>query len=230
MDRRATALDVTHDPKGARHGTTEGTQEKLRLRDLSPDPAKAAPLMLGLRARATARRPVLPPLVWKPSPNHYQGRGGAAVRKIVVHVTVGSYAGAVSWMENPRSQVASHICLREDGLAATQLVRYSDSAWTEAAANSFSVGLEMAGFPDRESDAQLAVAARIVAYLLHRFDLPDRYAPEWGSPGFCRHGDLGVAGGNHPSCPMTVDHFVHRFVPLVQREAARGAFLPKWGN
>ncbi len=178
-----------------------------------------------------SRRPVLPPLVWAPSPNHYPDPGKPReIRKVVVHVTVGGYAGAVQWMREPRSQVAAHLCLREDGKEATQLVAFNQSAWHAVEANSWSIGLEMAGFPDKESDAQLGVAARIVAYLLHRYQLPARYAPEWSTPGFCRHGDLGVKGGNHPSCPMTPAHFAERFVPLVQREAARGGFLPHWGR
>src|SRR2546430_599813 len=74
-------------------------------------------------------RPILPPLKQLHSPNHYEGRNGAIIKKVVVHVTVGSYAGAVQWMMSPRSEVAAHVCLNEDGTEATQLVAYGNSAW-----------------------------------------------------------------------------------------------------
>lgn len=180
--------------------------------------------------RLLTSRPVLPPLRWVASPNHYKGRSGQRIVKAVVHVTVGSYASGVNWMSSPNSEIAAHVCLREDGAAATQLVAYEDAAWHAMEANRFSVGLEMAGFPDKESGRQLDVAARIVAFWCHHFSIPPRYAPEFSKPGFCRHGDLGVAGGNHPSCPMTVERFLAEFVPRVERETVRGGFKPAWGR
>jgi N-acetylmuramoyl-L-alanine amidase len=170
---------------------------------------------------------ILPPIIQHPSPNHVGPR--SVTSKIVVHVTVGSWAGAVSWLSNPKSQVSAHGVLNETGTVFTQLVPWLATAWHAADANSFSEGIELAGYPGRESHEQLRIAARIVAFRLHKHGLPARYAPEWSTAGFCRHGDLGVRGGDHPSCPMPVSMFVNEFVPMVHHEAERGGFRPSWG-
>jgi N-acetylmuramoyl-L-alanine amidase len=173
---------------------------------------------------------VLPKLKWRPSPNFSMRAAGTHVDLIVVHDTEGGYDGAVSWFANSHSQVSAHIVLKEDGSEATQMVRYRDKAWHASAFNSRSIGLEVAGFAKKGyGEHQWAVAARIVAFLLHSHGLPTRWARGGRGPGFCRHYDLGQAGGGHTD-PTTNDRVWARFVKRVEAEAKRGGFRKTWGR
>jgi hypothetical protein len=63
---------------------------------------------------------------WVPSPNFWPGHNGLTVTGIVLHGTAGG--GAVSWFQNPVSQVSAHYVVEEDG-TVTQCVNEADSAW-----------------------------------------------------------------------------------------------------
>ena len=139
----------------------------------------------------------LPPLKHVPSPN-FSVRGGRAVDLIVVHDCEGSYAGSINWFSQAASQVSAHLVLREDGGEVTQMVDFANKAWHAVAFNSRSVGLEMAGYAAKGYGArEWQEAADVVAYLLHRFNLPCRWAEHGIGSGFCSHYDLGTAGGGH---------------------------------
>jgi hypothetical protein len=139
----------------------------------------------------------LPTLRQIPSPN-YSSRGGARIRLVVVHDTEGSYAGAVSWFTQTRSQVSAHLVMREDGGEVTQMVPLSEKGWHVCNANPYSIGIEGAGVEAQGfSDAWWRGMATIVAWLLHRYGLPCRWAQGGAGDGFCSHHDLGPAGGGH---------------------------------
>ena len=172
---------------------------------------------------------VLPPLKWKASPNE-SSRGRTKISLVVVHDTEGGYDGAVSWFANSHSEVSAHIVLKEDGSQATQMVEYARKAWHAQDFNSCSIGLEMAGFAKKGyGPAEWAVAARIVAFLLHKNGLPARWAKGGGGKGFCRHYDLGRAGGGHYD-PTTDDAVWAKFVHQVEDELKRGGFRATWGR
>jgi hypothetical protein len=108
------------------------------------------------------------------------------------------------------------------------MVRWADYAWTEAAYNPACVEVESADAiwlgKDEPGFEQLA---RIVAGMLHFHGLP----PVWSHRhGFCRHGDLGQAGGGHLECPTTDLALWRKFVGLVQHEHERGGFRKRWGR
>src|ERR1700744_1438163 len=109
---------------------------------------------------------VLPTLTWTASPN-YSSRSGQKVRLIVVHDCEGSFAGSVSWFAMARSQVSAHIVLSEDGLKAVQMVAWGNKAWHSCDVNSFSEGIEAAGFAAKGLGApEWAALAAIVAFRL----------------------------------------------------------------
>lgn len=62
------------------------------------------------------------------SPNCYDGRRGSKPELIVCHITDGSYAGAVSWLCNPKSSGSSHYVVSRKG-EVVQLVDLKDGAW-----------------------------------------------------------------------------------------------------
>jgi N-acetylmuramoyl-L-alanine amidase CwlA len=170
----------------------------------------------------------LPPLRQRPSPN-FSERAGNRIDLIVIHDTEGGYDGAISWFTNPHSQVSAHIVLKEDGSEATQMVAFSKKAWHACDYNSRSIGLEMAGFAKSGyGEAEWSTAANIVAWLLHKYQIPAVWVRHGEGPGFCSHYDLGAAGGGH--CDPTTDGKVWAdFVKRVKDAYAHG-FLPEWGQ
>lgn len=156
----------------------------------------------------------LPPLKRVSSPN-FSTRGGRAVDLIVVHDCEGSYVGSIAWFANPASQVSAHIILREDGAEAVQMVDFANKAWHAVAFNPRSIGIEMAGFATKGFGApEWQVAANIVAYLLHEFQIPCQWSHGGLGPGFTSHFDLGAAGGGHRDPTTDTPTWTH-FVQLV---------------
>jgi hypothetical protein len=149
---------------------------------------------------------------------------------VVVHDTEGGYEGSVSWLCNPKAQASAHVVLREDGLEATQLVKWGEKAWSCVAFNSVSDNLELAGFASKGySRSQLRRAARIVAFRLHKRGLPANWVRNGKGRGFCRHYDLGLPGGGHTDPTTSLTKWL-AFVALVKFEYRRGHFRPDWGE
>lgn len=182
---------------------------------------------------------VLPSLKWHPtaakSPRH-----GHPVELVVVHrwgvrytsptAEAHSYGGVIAYFADPSNGASAHVVFPGSAVAgeATQMVPWAEAAWAEAAYN--------AGADEVESvdaiwlghdEAGMRVLARIVAYRLHARKLP----PVWSNRrGFCRHADLGVAGGGHLACPTTDLVLWRRFATMVQLEHVRAGFRKTWGR
>lgn len=168
-------------------------------------------------------------------------RGGQKVRLVVLHrwgvsytteaAEARSYQGVVNYFKDPAHQASAHVVLPGSAVPgkATQMVPWSQKAWAEAAYNPVSVEIECADAIWLGHDPHgLHVAARITAFLLHKYGLPATYST---NRGFCRHGDLGSAGGGHTVCPVTKGAPIWTaFVGMVKHEAARGGFLKTWGH
>lgn len=171
---------------------------------------------------------VLPTLRRRISPN--RSRRHTPVDLIVVHRPVCPYDVAIRVLCDPHHEASAHIVLGPRGREATQLVPWGEKAWACVAYNSRSDNLEI---EDRawtgEDPEALAVAARIVAYRLHKRGLPARWARKGKGRGFCRHYDLGAGGGGHTD-PTTSLRTWLRFVFMVKRELRRGGFRPMWGE
>jgi hypothetical protein len=178
-------------------------------------------------------------LVWHPT-TASGSRGGEAVVRVVVHrwgvaytteqAEASSYHGVVNFFSNPANQASAHVVFPGSAVPgeATQMVAWDQKAWAEAAYNASSDDIESADAIWLGHDPHgMAVLARIVAFCLHRRGLPATYSAE---KGFCRHADLGVAGGGHTQCPTTDMHLWNAFAAMVQHEAARGGFRPSWGQ
>ena len=171
---------------------------------------------------------VLPPLVYKESPNQSARVHGAdSIRLIVVHTPEGAYGPMVKYLCRSSSQVSYHGLLREDGLEFTQLVPWNRKAWHAKAYNSLGEGISAAGFArsfDVESE-QARRLARVVAFRLHKRGLPARWSRDGGGEGFCRHADL----QSDRSDPMNVEKWA-KFVLMVKAEAKRGGWRRSWGR
>ena len=169
----------------------------------------------------------------------HQSRGGEEVTRVVVHrwgVTytdekheAASYYGVVNFFANPANKASAHIVFPGSALPgrATQMVRWEDAAWAEAAYNNSSDDIESADAIWLGHDPRgFQTLARCVAMRLHVRGLPALWSAERG---FCRHAELGAAGGGHTACPTTDTALWHHFVSAVVYEHSRGGFRPSWG-
>lgn len=89
-----------------------------------------------------------PPVVWRPaSPANFQdaSRTAADIDSIVIHTAEGSYAGTISWFQNPSASASSHYVISPSG-EITQMVADEDVAWTQTYYNRRSFGIECAGY------------------------------------------------------------------------------------
>lgn len=182
---------------------------------------------------------ILPELTWTPT-TACGPRNGSRVRRVVVHrwgdrftdepAEARTYHGVIRYFQNRDNGASSHLVYGGSIGAdnCTQMVRWSDYAWTEASYNPTSVEVESADLIWEGSDHAGALQlARIVAYLLHANGLP----PVWSHDrGFCRHADLGAAGGGHTACPTTDIRQWRAFCSMVNAAHARGGFREKWGR
>ncbi len=173
---------------------------------------------------------VLPELVQRHSPNQ-SSRHGARIDLLVWHETAGHYSGDVDWLCNPKADASAHLVVREDGLAATQLVPLGAKAWHAAAFNSRAVGVEHSnltgkGYATRQ---QLEVSARIFGWLCLQLGVPPRWARGGVGHGVCMHRDLGAAGGGHTACGPD-DSGWHLFLELLHAELQRGDYRKSWAH
>lgn len=111
-----------------------------------------------------------PGATWDASPN-YNSRSGTAVREVIQHTTEGSFAGAISWFNNPDSNVSAHYVLSGTG-QVVQMVREADRAWHAGDHNSHSIGIEHAGYandPGTWTSAILNVSSAITRQACARY-------------------------------------------------------------
>jgi len=154
--------------------------------------------------------------VWIGSPN-YSGRGGSAVRLIVLHTSEGAqdYTSLGNYFKGNVS-ASSHVGI--DNRTAGQIGEYvarANSAWTQANANPVSVAAELctpAGAAANWSrdywlNSQRTLldnAAAWVAEEAAAFGIPlvalSASQAQGGGRGVCQHNDLGSWGGGHYDC------------------------------
>ncbi len=115
-----------------------------------------------------------PPAVWDPSPNYNPDRPHTT--RIVIHVTQGSFAGAVSWLKNPASNASAHYVIRSSDGYIVQLVREKDKAWHARCWNNFTLGIEHEGYiedPNRWfTQVMYLESAKLVVNMVNRWAIP----------------------------------------------------------
>lgn len=181
---------------------------------------------------------VLPNLRWHPT-QASGARAGHPVNLVVVHrwgvrytdrpQEASAYEGVINFFSNPKNQASAHVVFPGSAVPgeATQMVSWHDYAWAEAAYNPDADDVESADAIWLGADPEgMQVLARIVACRLRARSLPAVWSIR---KGFCRHADLGAAGGGHTQCPTTNLSMWKHFVGLVQTEYLRGGCRP-WGR
>jgi N-acetyl-anhydromuramyl-L-alanine amidase AmpD len=99
------------------------------------------------------------------------------IDKIIVHVTQGSWSGAINWFEDSRAQVSAHYTARSlDGFIG-QSVRERDIAWHAGnwPYNQTRIGIEHEGYVDDPSwftGSMYRSSAQLAAYLCNKYGIP----------------------------------------------------------
>ncbi|MET8161944.1 N-acetylmuramoyl-L-alanine amidase [Sphaerisporangium sp. NPDC005289] len=100
-----------------------------------------------------------------------------AIDRVVIHITQGSYAGTISWFQNPSAQVSAHYVVRSSDGAVTQMVREKDIAWHAGnwSYNTRSIGIEHEGYVTDASwytDAMYRGSAALTRYICDKYGIP----------------------------------------------------------
>lgn len=141
------------------------------------------------------------------SANFSKGRGGKRVRLIVIHTmetpeTAGRAKSVAEWFKRNVARKSSvHFCIDNKAVIAT--VDTADTAYAvgQHEANQASVSIELAGkasqtpaqWKDAYSQAELLLAAQLVADLCKQFKLPVTKVPASKvkiGKGICGHADI----------------------------------------
>jgi hypothetical protein len=157
----------------------------------------------------------------------YSSRRGVAPRLFVLHYTVSpnrpgwsDVDSVVALFANPAFQASSNYVIDGEGHCA-YIVRESDKAWTQAAANPFAISAEIIN-TGREGvyieKPGLAVLARVIADAAKRWNIPIRQGAVSGCvptrSGIVTHQMLGLCGGGH------VDITPYPLQPVIDAAAA----------
>ncbi len=117
-----------------------------------------------------------PGALWAPaSTSNYRAGRTATIDQVVIHVTQGSYAGSISWFQNPAAEVSAHYVIRSSDGQVTQTVREADTAWHAGSTNSRSVGIEHEGYVDDASwftESLYRSSAEVVKGIASRHGIP----------------------------------------------------------
>lgn len=162
---------------GIRHGLRDTTLTGETI-ELAPIAGPSVRELLGV-AQVSQFSADYGPARWVPAStsNYNTGRTGR-VQFVVIHTMQGSYAGSISWFQNPMARASAHYNIRSSDGEITQMVRESDNAWH--AGNSYynnnSIGIEHEGFvmdPSRwYTDAMYIASARLTRMLCDRYGIP----------------------------------------------------------
>lgn len=202
IEQAATAVDhqdardeqpagVTHAEQVARQDALESYARTDQLPLVSPD---AAPSFSGCTSRFV---------------RNYSSRGGVKPRLLVAHYTVSrnrpgwdDVNAIVGLFDRASYQASSNFVIDAEGHCA-YIVRDTDKAWTQAAANPYSVSIEFVAMGDEGhlSKAAIRKGAHVFAIEAKRWGIPVRRGAVRGCvpsrTGIVMHADLGTCGGGH---------------------------------
>ncbi|MFC4535231.1 N-acetylmuramoyl-L-alanine amidase [Sphaerisporangium dianthi] len=163
--------------EGIRAVTPRGETVSVQPRPVTPDRGEYAdaPDLNSPRLAASAD---YPSAHWAPaSTSNYRvaSRGASALDRIVVHVMQGSYAGTISWFQNPSAKVSAHYLVRSSDGDITQMVRDKDVAYHATVYNDRSIGIEHEGYVSDASwftDAMYRSSAALTRYVADKYGIP----------------------------------------------------------
>lgn len=141
-------------------------------------------------------------IIWKGSPNHYNGRNGYSVTHITLHIMVGYLAGTDSTFANSASQASAHYGIGADG-TIHQYVSERDGSYSDAnyASNNSCISIEHeGGMPQGAVCTQACVdaSARLCADIARRYGW-DHLWHDGTKGNIWLHRE--IPGTDHAGCP-----------------------------
>lgn len=112
-------------------------------------------------------------IIWKGSPNHYNGRNGYSVIHITLHIMIGYLAGTDSTFANSASQASAHYGIGADG-TIHQYVSERDGSYSDAnyTSNNSCISIEHEGGMAQGAvctQACIDASARLCADIARRY-------------------------------------------------------------
>jgi N-acetylmuramoyl-L-alanine amidase len=169
--------------------------------------------------------------VWSPSPNFTSAADSS--QYIVIHVTDGSFAGALSWLKNPESKASAHYLVRSSDGQVVQLVAEADIAWHVRCWNPMAIGIEHEGFTSTGEDLTEEMyqsSAKLVANIAARKGIPvdsnhiigHNY---WQTPAFKNQTTLGNCNDHvDPGTYWNWDHYFSLIRSELSSQTNHGAY------
>ena len=176
--------------------------------------------------------------VW--SPSRYHPRESGTPRWIAVHTQEGGGTayGLAAFLANGNNQVSYHAVV--DDHEALKIVAEDDAPWSAANANQYAFHICLAGSyaawsrgkwletdasDGKDEDAELTLAAKVIAWWCRKYDIPAGYIGgngiPWGKDGICGHVDFGAWGGGHfdPGPNFPWDELIRRVKAFLEEGA-----------
>lgn len=102
---------------------------------------------------------------------------GNSINYVIIHTTQGSYAGSISWFQNPDANVSAHYVIRSSDGEITQMVQNKDIAWHAGNwdYNVHSIGIEHEGYIDQPgwyTDTLYRSSAALTRWLSDTYGIP----------------------------------------------------------
>jgi uncharacterized protein (TIGR03382 family) len=119
---------------------------------------------------------------WVPAySGNYQvaSRGVGDIKSIIIHDTEGSYAGTLSWFQDPSANVSAHYVVRSSDGHIAQMVDEKNIAWHVACYNTNTIGIEHEGYMAKPeqwfTEAMYTESAKLTAYLADKYMVPKEH-------------------------------------------------------
>jgi hypothetical protein len=140
------------------------------------------------------------PALWAAaSSSNYSSRNGTPISAVTIHTVQGTYAGCISWFQNPSAGVSAHYVVRSSDGQITQQVLEANKAWHVGTENPYTVGIEHEGYVNNASWYTVAMYTASAALTLDICQdngvdplrtgwwpwLPNTYYNQSGIPGSC---------------------------------------------
>lgn len=160
-----------------RDGFTAGSDgERVTVRAHRVRPARGAYANARTPGEIGTQSDDYPDALWVPaSESNYASGRDSDITAVVIHVTQGSYAGTISWFQNPEAEVSAHYVVQSSDGEITQMVREADTAWHARDGNPYSVGIEHEGYVDDPAwftDVMYRSSAALTADICDQYGIP----------------------------------------------------------
>ncbi|WP_226467728.1 N-acetylmuramoyl-L-alanine amidase [Luteimonas panaciterrae] len=123
--------------------------------------------------------------IWNPASSSNYSTASNSMTAVIMHTMEGSYAGAISWFQNPSAQVSAHYLIRKSDGQITQMVREYHQAWHAKYHNYYTIGIEHDGYASDAgnwSTAMVNASARLTSSICARRGV--NCASAWQGPGY----------------------------------------------